>query len=348
MPKISIVIPVYNVEKYLRECLDSVVNQTLRDIEVIGVDDGSTDRSPEILDEYAKKDSRFTVIYQKNAGPATARNTGIAVSTSEYALFVDSDDWIKPDLCEKTFAVAEQEQSDMTFFFRQRNYGINNIKEMKIIERIIKQYPTFSIENLSFDESAVFLTHWCQAWSKMWKTDFLIKNNLYFPPVNYAEDMIVHWKALTKYPRLALLPAMMYYYRENPDSLILNPKYGYGSKITETYDFLKNILCETGEYKGMWKNIFLHLKLKLCFDRYVFFSKTKFADEMLIDIKNSLGSDEREYLNSSKNLSWYVKDFYHTLDGSRLAAIKNTVNIVLLEMKRKVQRSVRNFRQKLK
>jgi hypothetical protein len=235
----------------------------------------------------------------------------------------------------------------MTFFFRRHDNGINLI-EMEALTNVIEENSIFTIENLSFSKSLIFLQNWCQAWSKLWRTDFLIGNNLYFPNVNYAEDMIVHWKALTKQPHLALLPEIMYYYRDNPDSLILNPQYGYGKKITDTYHHLKMILCEADKYNGAWKNIFLYMKLHLMFDRYIFFSKTKFADEMFIDIKNSLGNDEREYLNSSKDLSWYVKDFYHALDGSRWAAIKNTTNIILLQMKRKVQHSVRNFKQKLK
>ncbi|MDR2409276.1 MAG: glycosyltransferase, partial [Bacteroidales bacterium] len=116
MPKVSIIIPVYNVEKYLAECLDSAIGQTLRDIEIICVDDGSTDHSPEILDEYVKKDSRITVLHQSNGGPSKARNTGIDIATGEYILFLDSDDTIKPTLCETTTDIADREQSDQTYF----------------------------------------------------------------------------------------------------------------------------------------------------------------------------------------------------------------------------------------
>jgi glycosyltransferase involved in cell wall biosynthesis len=347
MPKVSIIIPIYNSEKYLAECLDSATNQTLRDIEIICIDDGSTDSSSEILYKYVQKDSRIIVIHQKNIGIGSARNIGINLVKSKYILFLDSDDTIEATLCEKAITIAEQEQADMTFFFKQRDYGIK-IREIEVLTKVIQHSPRFTIENISFDEALIFLISWCQPWSKMWKTEFLVKNNLYFPIINFAEDMFVHWKALTKHPRLALLPETMYFYRENPDSMILNPQRGYGKNITVTYDLLKNILCEAGEYKGMWKNTFLYLKLKTVFDRYVFFNKTKFADEMLIDIKNSLGDDEREYLNNSKNISWYIKDFYYALDGSRLATIKNRINIILLQMKRKVQHSIRNFGKKLK
>ena len=94
MPKISVIIPVYNVEKYLRECLDSLLNQTFKDIEIICVNDGSTDGSLNILNEYASKDSRFIIINQNNQGLSAARNNGLNVAKGDYVAFLDSDDYI--------------------------------------------------------------------------------------------------------------------------------------------------------------------------------------------------------------------------------------------------------------
>ena len=96
-PKVSVIIPVYNVEDYLRQCLDSVINQTLKDIEIICVDDGSTDKSLEILHEYEKKDSRITVLTQKNQYAGVARNVGMSVATGKYFVFLDSDDFFEPE-----------------------------------------------------------------------------------------------------------------------------------------------------------------------------------------------------------------------------------------------------------
>lgn len=100
MPKISVIVPVYNAEKYLNECVDSILAQTLQDIEVILVDDGSTDNSPAICDEYAEKDSRVVVIHKENGRASSARNAGIRVATGDYIAFVDSDDWISPEMYE--------------------------------------------------------------------------------------------------------------------------------------------------------------------------------------------------------------------------------------------------------
>ena len=100
MDKISVVVPVYNVEKYLRKCIDSIINQTYKNLEIILVDDGSPDKCGEICDEYAKKDNRVKVIHKKNAGVSSARNDGIDNATGEYIIFVDSDDWLEDNAIE--------------------------------------------------------------------------------------------------------------------------------------------------------------------------------------------------------------------------------------------------------
>ena len=115
MPKISIIIPVYNVESYLRECLDSVINQTYNNLEIILIDDGSPDNCGFICDEYAEKDSRIIVIHKENAGVGAARNDGLDMVTGEWITFVDSDDWIEPDYCENFIQFAAKHQADMVF-----------------------------------------------------------------------------------------------------------------------------------------------------------------------------------------------------------------------------------------
>lgn len=112
MPKISFIVPVYGVEKYIHQCVDSILGQTYTDFELILVDDGSPDNCPVICDEYAQKDSRVRVIHKKNAGVSEARNTGIDVAQGEWAYFVDSDDWIELDACEKLMRDAEQTGAD--------------------------------------------------------------------------------------------------------------------------------------------------------------------------------------------------------------------------------------------
>ncbi len=114
MTQVSVIIPVYNIERHLRQCLDSVTGQTLTELEIICVDDGSTDGSPEILVDYAQRDGRFQIITQPNTGPGVARNTGMDRATGEYLIFLDSDDWFEPDFLERMVAKAKETGADVT------------------------------------------------------------------------------------------------------------------------------------------------------------------------------------------------------------------------------------------
>ncbi|MDD4689392.1 MAG: glycosyltransferase [Eubacteriales bacterium] len=127
-PKISIIVPVYNVELYLRQCLDTLVTQTLKDIEIICVNDGSRDRSSEILKEYAnQKDSRVKVINQENTGVSGARNKGLKVATGEYIMFVDSDDWVDVEICEELYNAALTENADCVMCSYTKEFGKKSV-----------------------------------------------------------------------------------------------------------------------------------------------------------------------------------------------------------------------------
>ena len=145
MPAISIIIPMYGVEKYLRRCLDSVLNQTFTDWQAICVDDGSPDKSGEIAEEYAKRDKRFVVIHKENGGLSDARNAGMPHATGDYILYIDSDDFIHPQTLEIAYSLALRDGSDIVSFTYDivndiqlecnkmpmsvnKNYDINNIK----------------------------------------------------------------------------------------------------------------------------------------------------------------------------------------------------------------------------
>ena len=131
--KFSIIVPVYNVEKFLRESLDSIISQTLKDFEVICVNDGSTDNSLDILEEYAKNDSRFKIISQENQGQGIARNKAIDIAQGKYLLFVDPDDWIETNALEQIWNKAEATDANIVQF----NYEIYNDLTQKRKQRII-------------------------------------------------------------------------------------------------------------------------------------------------------------------------------------------------------------------
>ena len=145
MPKVSVIVPVYNTEKYLRQCLDSVVNQTLQDIEVICIDDGFTDDSKRILDEYAHRDARILVYSKENGGQSSARNKGMDLAQGDYLYFLDSDDYILDTALECLYECAEAEQLDILFF------GGDSFFE----NRELSQDHFFPLFNIDFE---IFLT----------------------------------------------------------------------------------------------------------------------------------------------------------------------------------------------
>lgn len=130
--KVSVILPVYNGEKYLKQCLDSICSQTLKEIEILCVDDGSTDHTAEILADYAKKDERIRVIHQANAGAGAARNNGLRQASGEYLSFLDADDFFEPDMLERAYAKAKEEDAQIVVFASdQYREDLDDYREVK-------------------------------------------------------------------------------------------------------------------------------------------------------------------------------------------------------------------------
>ena len=146
--KVSLIVPVYNTKKYLRRCLESAVSQTYRNMEIICVDDGSTDGSGEIVDEFAARDSRVIAIHQKNSGESNARNNGLKISSGDYIGFMDCDDWIEPDMYECLAGALEQADADMAIAGFYREFEECNVEPlvMDYIKRIIVYHSSYAAE----------------------------------------------------------------------------------------------------------------------------------------------------------------------------------------------------------
>ena len=190
MPKVSVIIPVYNVEKYLRQCLDSVVNQTLKDIEIICVDDGSTDNSLAILEEYAANDDRFIILEQKNQGAGAARNKGLEVAKGEFVHFMDSDDWIETYAYEELYDLIIIKKVDLIKF---RAHSYNN----KTGEVTSRPFCDVAWVNKKYFENYLNINDDCidmvklpdSPWSGFYKRDFLERNHIYFDNLVCANDV---------------------------------------------------------------------------------------------------------------------------------------------------------------
>ena len=202
MPKISIIIPIYNVENYLSQCLDSVVNQTLNDIEILCINDGSTDKSLEILKKYAIKDSRIKIIDKINEGAAVARNIGINNATGDYIMFLDSDDMLTPKACEIAYKTITIDNTDIVIFGHKKLF--NNT----IIEKDKDEHFTSYETNEKISDDLIYI------WDKIFKTDFLQKNNIkYLTNCKTSEDIVFCWNCYLNKAKISKITTALYVYR---------------------------------------------------------------------------------------------------------------------------------------
>ena len=205
--KISVIIPVYKVERYLDKCIESVVNQTHKNLEIILVDDGSPDNSPAICDEWAKKDSRIKVIHKENGGVSSARNLGIDEATGEYVCFVDSDDWVEPDYAESLLFRLKQDGTDCAvcnfYICGERKKGFNKIDDAVI------NFKSFSGEKVTFFSSWIF-NPTC---NKMYKTKILKQNSIRFrEDIHFGEDQIFFSEVLLVCHSASVVSKALYNY----------------------------------------------------------------------------------------------------------------------------------------
>ena len=206
---ISVIVPVYNTEKYLKKCLNSILAQTLQDWECILIDDGSTDTSGKICDEYAEKDSRFQVIHQKNSGVSVARNKGLDIAKGDWIGFVDSDDWIEPETYEIAVKSALENDADLVqwqTFFENENF-------IKLADNSLTDFGIFSLEDCCkcYDVRSV-----CnKIISRRLFTDYKIK---FSSNLKYGEDTFVSIKLLSKMNKGINLNKSFYHYVKIPTS----------------------------------------------------------------------------------------------------------------------------------
>lgn len=242
MLKVSIVVPVYNVEKYLRQCLDSLINQTLREIEIICVNDGSTDSSPEIIAEYMKKDSRVRMISKENTGYGNSMNCGFDSAKGEYIGIVESDDYAEPDMFEYLYEAAHANELDVAkagyFFYYSQPQEKNIPVEVTVPGKERKTFCPAEDFRLPI-EMADFYSMKPTIWSAVYKTEFIRKNQIRFhetPGASY-QDASFNFKVLLMTRRMRLLPGCYLHYRQDNESSSVNSE--------------KKIYCVCDEYKEM-------------------------------------------------------------------------------------------------
>lgn len=210
--KVSVVIPVYNSEKYLKRCLDSAVNQTLKEIEIIIINDGSTDNSEKIIHQYLS-DDRIKYICQNNMGQSTARNKGIDIATGEYIGFLDSDDWVDLDFFEKLYSAAQKNNADISVgdIIRIHKFGkkahIKYTEEMSVTDTN-KKFEVCDVPEKSY------------VWNKLYKLDKLKSLNIKFEEGRIFEDCVFTPEVLVKLDSLITVPNANYWYWRHNNSTV--------------------------------------------------------------------------------------------------------------------------------
>lgn len=214
LPKVSVIIPCYNAEKYLRQCLDSVAGQTLREIEIICVDDGSSDTTMDILREFGEKDERFKIITQENAGAGAARNNGLRQAAGEYLSFLDADDFFELDMLEKAFAAAEKEQADFVVY-NSDQYHMDKARFFQtpwvLRAKEIPPYMPFTYRQLTGN---VFKTFVGWAWDKLYRRSFVLEHDLWFQEQRTTNDMLFVFSALVLAKRIAVVNEVLAHQRK--------------------------------------------------------------------------------------------------------------------------------------
>ena len=286
--KISVVIPVYNVEKYLKECVDSVINQAYKNLEIILVDDGSTDNGGKMCDEYATIDDRIVVVHRKNGGLSAARNTGLRIATGEYVYFLDSDDYIEKNAMSDLMEIFEQEKVDVVFFDAYVFYtdcepddNVNSYKRKKRYTSL--NGKDILVKLLENDEYRTPVQLY------MYKAEFLNRNNLEFYEGIIHEDELFSFQVFNADGIVAHCHKSLYARRIRPASIMTASA---SSKRFESMLAIYNELAKMYESKtasGQAANMYLIREAKSVIGKYNLLSdeqKVEYADEYKAFKKN--------------------------------------------------------------
>lgn len=257
--KISVIIPVYNSEKFLERCLESIINQSLKELEIICVNDGSTDKSAEILNNYAKKDERIRVLNQNKCGLSIARNLGIDSANGKFIGFVDSDDYIDFNFYEKLYKAATESNADMACSGIVRK----NDKKSKVILRYKNKKIADSLEKKI---ELANIPECCYVWNKIYLREKIMASGIKFKEGAYYEDLIFTPQAMIYLGRLVSVPDITYHYWKHKDSVIkMDTDKTRSDKLIANKE-LRSILNGQGisiENKLQYKKDYMFMGIKL-------------------------------------------------------------------------------------
>ncbi|WP_051180457.1 glycosyltransferase family 2 protein [Selenomonas ruminantium] len=272
-PLISVIVPVYNVEKYLRQCVDSILAQTYPNIEIILINDGSTDSSAKICDYFKNKYKNVSVIHQENKGQASARNKGIDASHGEYIGFIDSDDWIEPDMYEKLYELIYKYNADISSCLSNNISPFKEIKDVQINNEV-KIFKSLDIITALFTQVELRF----EVWNKLWKRDFI--GECRFTEGQLCEEVKFDRLLFMKANKIVHVNSIYHHYRiDRPGNTLSSFKISKMCIFNEFEEWLNDI-----EKMDNWQNASLVLKtiyLRFCYSFYIEASKNKQKKDIL-------------------------------------------------------------------
>ena len=263
-PVVSVIVPVYNVEQYLPQCLDSIVNQTLKNIEIICVNDSSTDNSLNILNHYAEKDPRIKVVTQPNGGAGAARNRGLSLAAGKYLSFLDSDDFFEPDMLELAYNKAVCDKADFVVFQSDQYY--TDRKEFVSVpwtlrEKEIPPYTPFNHRQMTDNIFKVFVG-W--AWDKLYDREFVEKNHLRFQEQRTSNDMLFVFSGVAVAKRISVVKKVLAHQRRDAKDSLSKTRENSWHCFYDALSALRDRLKSEGLYDELEKdyiNYALHFSL---------------------------------------------------------------------------------------
>jgi len=309
-PSISIIVPVYNVELYLEKCLDSLVNQTFKNIEILLVNDGSTDSSAGICDKYAANDNRVKVFHIENAGVSNARNIGITSATGDYLMFVDSDDWMNLETCEIAYEKATQTGAEIIFWswYKEepgKSFKVTYLESNSdmLVTNDVEKLKRRCIGLLGYELADPVKTDaFNTPWAKLYLRKFVLDSGILYKERKKVgmEDVLFNVEILQKVSKVAYLPKYLYHYRQdNPNSLTKVDTAAFFSKFNNLFDEIKAI-PQKDEEKMAFSNriavsiINLMLSITAKHNKGTFSSRIKRVNEILYDARISTALNNLE------------------------------------------------------
>ena len=304
MVKVSVVIPVYNVEDYLVECLDSIVNQTLKDIEIICINDGSTDKSLDILNEYAKKDSRFKIFSQENGGHAVATNKGIEIAKGEYLYLMDSDDILKVQTAlEDTYNLAEEKNVDFVLFQAINYYMDTNelVKKENYSMNKLADFVGDKVFNWEDIKDYIF-TITVTPWSKLYNRKFIEECGAKFPEGLVFEDNVFFWEVLFSAKRIVFYREHLFVRRWHSSSFTISG----GSQFIDSIEVLRlvwDVFKKFGTFEEFEDKLY-HQRISVGYMRFNLI-RYEFKNQYLLALKDSFEDikNEKNFNIMFENLS---------------------------------------------